>query len=526
VVFLNNIKINMPSLYTFVVTSAFLFSTADGFNSQVTSHDPSLSVSSRTYPVAEPISLEKLLKLEAAYQNSGIAQTIDRENKAKVGKVSKKKLPDDNKLEILSNPIKRIKMHRPVSQYSRVERKTMKTTPCSTDDVVDSSNGLTREEEIQYSFQLRTFRAAVQLRDSLVQQDVNGVYVHPTEAQWAYACGTSIRELRRIMDEGQEARLALVAANIGLVTSQAKKYFHATKQSMTGGNGVGSIQTLQDLIQEGNLGLMTAAERYRPEKGFRFSTYATWWIRQRISKSVAETSRTIRLPAYVHGMLQKIRKAKTEVQSATGKEATMQDISQFLEVPVDKLEQSLKSNYNVISLESPLRTQSFKQDSRTLGDTIAVEGPAPYEDMEAEYLRRDIRAVMDNTLSEQEREVIIQRFGLEDQKQRTVTETARYLGLSKKYVRLVEVRALNKLRDPQRNHLLKDYAASNESCNVPSIGIDVESKKKSDRGIPYPSLPGIKFQVTKKDFVKDFVNVFGRTKELISSPREDKIWLF
>lgn len=521
----------MSSVCTFFIASSFLFSTIYGFNSQLTSQDSAILVSTKSYELSEPVfSLEKLLKLEAVYHNSGISQTLDREKKVKVRKTpTKKKLPDDiNKNDTLSYDNKRIKMHRPVSQYSCVERKTVKNSLVSTNTIVDSSTGLTREEEIQYSFQLRTFRAAVLLRDELVQQDSDGVYVHPTEAEWANACGTTVRDLRRVMYEGQEARSALVAANIGLVTSQAKKYYHATKQSMS--VGVGTILTLQDLIQEGNLGLMKAAERYRPEKGFRFSTYATWWIRQRIGKSVAETSRTIRLPAYVHGLLQKIRKARTEVQSATGKEATMQDISQYLEVPVDKLEQSLKSNYNVLSLSSPVQTSSFKEDSRTLGDTIAVEGPAPYEDVEAEDLRRDIRSVMDNTLSEQERDIIIQRFGLEDQRQRTVAETALHLGLSKKHVRLVEVRALNKLRDPQRNHLLKEYAGPSESCNNLSTigGVEVERKKTSNRGMPFPAVPGSNnpFQVVKKDFVKDFVNFVGESYPNLSSPREEKVWLF
>ena len=120
----------------------------------------------------------------------------------------------------------------------------------------------------------------------------------PTEEEWADACGLSLAELRRVLTDGMEGRTRLVAANTGLVTSIAKRHFASLRRNAEGGDGIGTILTLQDLVQEGNMGLMEAAERFDPSKGFRFSTYASYWIRQRISRSIADSSRVIRLPAH------------------------------------------------------------------------------------------------------------------------------------------------------------------------------------------------------------------------------------
>ena len=314
-----------------------------------------------------------------------------------------------------------------------------------------SKAGLSRHEEIEYSYKIRTFRAAVRLRDQLAAE---GGPID--EATWAQACGCSIMNLRRVLHEGQEARAALVGANVGLVTSIAKRHYYSLKQAMDG--GVGTILTLQDMVQEGNLGLMEAAERYEPERGFRFSTYATWWVRQRILRSISDSSRTIRLPAHVHSMLQKMRKAKRDIKTELGREPTANELASHLDVSEEKLQLYEDSSRNVLSLERPLRTGgTLKDDSRTLGDIVASDAPTPEEDAEADYLRRDIRAVMDTALADKEREVIVKRFGLDNGRPRTVKETAELLDISRDRVRLVEARALNKLRHPQRNYKLKEY---------------------------------------------------------------------
>jgi len=274
------------------------------------------------------------------------------------------------------------------------------------------------------------------------------------------------------MSEGQEAREKLVSANVGFVTSIGKRHYYALKHATEAGGGVGTILTLQDMVQEGNLGLMQAAERFEPEKGVRFSTYATWWVRQRILRSISDSSRIIRLPAHVHTKLQKIHKSRAELKSRLGRDPTDEELAQYLEMSVIKLQKYTHSSRNVVSLELPLRTASFKDDRRTLGDTLASDAPTPEEDAEADYLRRDIRHVMDTELVERERDVILHRFGLEGGEPRTVDETAQLLGISRDRVRLVEARALNKLRHPQCNYRLKEYVHGDEAVHSPASASD------------------------------------------------------
>ena len=158
----------------------------------------------------------------------------------------------------------------------------------------ERSEILSREEESIRTTHIRRFREAVRARDDLASHRKR----QPTELEWAEACGLSVIELRRVMYEGQQARSILVSANAGLVTSIAKRHHHTLKQAMEAGGGVGTILTLHDMIQEGNLGLIEAAERFEPERGLRFSTYATYWVRQRILRSISDSSRIIRLPAH------------------------------------------------------------------------------------------------------------------------------------------------------------------------------------------------------------------------------------
>jgi RNA polymerase primary sigma factor len=319
---------------------------------------------------------------------------------------------------------------------------------------------LTAAQEREYAFRIRTFRAAVKLRDSLVSfQD--GVYIHPTESQWAAACGTSVADLHRLVEEGQDARAVLVSSNIGLVVNQAKRHFAGLKSATEADGGVGTILTMSDMIQEGNLGLMEAAERFEPEKGFRFSTYATYWVRQRIRRSISDSSRIIRLPAYVHDMLQKIRRAKVEMKAETGREPNLTELAHYMEISEERLRLYTASSRNVVSLERPIaNTGSFKshEDHRTLYDTLASDAPSPEEDAVHDSMRRDLRAVMDTELAGVERQVLVHRFGLENAQQPlSVTETAAALAISIDRVRLVEARALNKLRHPMRNYKLKEY---------------------------------------------------------------------
>mmetsp|Transcript_4704 Transcript_4704/g.6691 ORF Transcript_4704/g.6691 Transcript_4704/m.6691 type:complete len:338 (-) Transcript_4704:404-1417(-) len=266
------------------------------------------------------------------------------------------------------------------------------------------------------------------------------------------------------MIEGKEARSRIVASNVGLVLQIARRYAYQLRRSQEFSNaaGVGTILTLQDMVQEGNLGLMEAAERFDSQKGFRFSTYAVYWVRQRILRCIADHSRIIRLPVHVHALLRNINKEKAEMTREIGRTPSLPELAHRLEMPLEKLKLYTESSRTVLSLEVPIsrnggKSPSFNEDKRTLGERIAYEGPTPQEDAEFDALKRDIRAAINGLGSDRERDVLISRFGLEDGSPTTLEQTAKKLGISRDRVRMVEARALNKLRHPQRNYRLKEY---------------------------------------------------------------------
>jgi hypothetical protein len=166
------------------------------------------------------------------------------------------------------------------------------------------SSLLSKQEEREFANQIRMLRTVVRIRDEIISTHNSQLKIwqpnswQPTEGQWAKACGLSISELRRVIVEGKNARSQMVAANGGLVGSNAKWYLNSVTKANQAHGGVGTILSFHDLVQEGNLGLMEAAERFEPERGFRFSTYATWWVRQRMLRAISDYSRTIRLPAH------------------------------------------------------------------------------------------------------------------------------------------------------------------------------------------------------------------------------------
>lgn len=327
---------------------------------------------------------------------------------------------------------------------------------------------LTRDEERQITYRIRDLRRVVRIRDELLQENEehNSAFLGndddvdvPTEEDWAKACDLDVSSLRRVMSDGQEARSLLVSANAGLVRNIAKRHYYVLKQMVTTGGGVGTILTLQDMIQEGNLGLMKAAERYEPERGFRFSTYATYWIRQRILQSITDSSRVIRLPVHVTDTLRKLNQARKEMSAEIGRMPSDAELAHYINISVDKLRKISDKARSVVSLESPITGGSnhrSEMDQRTIGDFIASDAPTPEEDAEHKSLQQDIRAVV-NELAEREREVLILRFGLDNGESMSTSETAAHLGITTDRVRHVETRALNKLRNPQRNYRLKDY---------------------------------------------------------------------
>ncbi len=354
---------------------------------------------------------------------------------------------------------------------------TRRNSRKSSESIHVSSDLLTFDEEREIAGDIRTFRSVTRVRDDIagwMSREVgwnHGNGGEPSEYQLASACSLTIDRLRDVITRGQEARTKLIRGNVGLVTLIAKRYYGMLKYGGMGrpaGGGGGSSGTdaslkLDDLIQEGYMGIMEAAERYDPAKGFRFSTYATHWIRQRIVRSIAESSRMIRLPIHVQTMIRNMHKKNKEMEATTGRRPSMPELAHEMGVPLDKIHLYQHLSQNVLSLEHPVDGHSNTEDKRTLGDRVACTQMAtPDEDFISESLRGEVHAMLDG-LGHDERLVLTHRFGLDDGRPKSLRETAEDMGVSSDVVRTVEAKALNKLRQPRMNYRLKDYVGGYEA---------------------------------------------------------------
>ncbi|KAL7542093.1 hypothetical protein ACHAXR_013213 [Thalassiosira sp. AJA248-18] len=327
-----------------------------------------------------------------------------------------------------------------------------------------SSDLLTFDEEKEIAEDIQSFRSVTRARDNLLEwmsREFNGnQHSGPSEYQWASACSLSVDQLHEIMAKGQAARTRLIKGNVGLVTMIAKNYYNMLSGWGPSGGGAGGTDAtlkLEDLIQEGYMGIMEAAERYDPTKGFRFSTYATHWIRQRILRSIAESSRMIRLPVHVQTVIRNMHKTRKNLEAQIGRPPSLPELAYEMGMPLDKINLYQHLTKNVLSLELPVDRHSNTEDKRTLGDRVAcTEMATPDEDLMSESLRGEVHAMLD-ALGHDERLVLTHRFGLEDGRPKSVRETALDLNVSGDIVRSVEAKALTKLRNPQMNYRLKDY---------------------------------------------------------------------
>ncbi|MCS6848025.1 MAG: sigma-70 family RNA polymerase sigma factor [Anaerolineae bacterium] len=283
---------------------------------------------------------------------------------------------------------------------------------------------LTNEEEV------RLARAIERSRAAEARVKLRGDRLSPRERH----------QYEKIIEEGRQAREHLIKANTRLVVSIAKKYM---------GRGVPFL----DLIQEGNLGLMKSVEKFNYKLGFRFSTYATWWIRQTITRAIADQSRTIRVPVHMNDRIRRLYKATRELEQALGRQPTPAEVAQELGVDSEQVEWMLKVSWRPLSLEQPIG----EEEDNEFGAFVEDENtPSPAQTVYEELLKTKIEEVL-STLTPREQRILRLRFGLVNGKCYTLEEVGQKFGLTRERIRQIEARALRRLRHPRRSRHLKDY---------------------------------------------------------------------
>lgn len=295
---------------------------------------------------------------------------------------------------------------------------------------------LSASEEIHYGKLIQEMMPLIEARDLLAKE----LDSQPSQAEWAAHVNLSEAELRKILKQGNYAKQKMIAANLRLVVAIAKKY---QKRQME----------FLDLIQEGTLGLERGVEKFDPSRGYKFSTYAYWWIRQAITRAIAQQSRAIRLPIHITEKLNKIKKAQRELSQKLGRNATQSEIAQALNLEPYQIREYLVMARQPVSLDIKV---GDNQDTELL-DLLEDEGANPLIFVTSESLRDDLANLMAD-LTPQQQQVINLRFGLEDGNELSLAKVGEKLNISRERVRQLEHQALNHLR--RQHHQVQEYIAS------------------------------------------------------------------
>ena len=302
------------------------------------------------------------------------------------------------------------------------------------DDVDDSDIVLTDEDDVDME------KIDLSVPDGISIEDPVRMYLKEIGKVPLLSADEEVELAKRMAEGDEDAKKRLAEANLRLVVSIAKRY-------------VGHGMLFLDLIQEGNLGLIKAVEKFDYHKGFKFSTYATWWIRQAITRAIADQARTIRIPVHMVETINKLIRVSRQLLQELGREPTPEEIAAELDMPVERVREILKISQEPVSLETPIGEE---EDSH-LGDFIQDDNvPVPAEAAAQTLLKEQLDEVLD-TLTEREQKVLRLRFGMDDGRARTLEEVGKEFDVTRERIRQIEAKALRKLRHPSRSRKLRDY---------------------------------------------------------------------
>ena len=381
--------------------------------------------------------------------NKKVENTKKTTEKKEIENKKNNELTDSEKV---NNIIKKAKESGKIT-YGELATELTDANPDQIDKVFDAFEemgiDLSKEELEDEEPDVEDLKEVEELKlDEITDTDYEGINVDDPVRMYLREIGripllTYDQELdlaKRILEDDEEARQELAESNLRLVVSIAKKY-------------LGRGMLFLDLIQEGNMGLIKAVEKFDYTKGFKFSTYATWWIRQAITRAIADQARTIRIPVHMVETINKLIRTSRHLLQQLGREPTPEEIAEEMEIPVEKVMEIQKIAQDPVSLETPIG----EEDDSHLGDFIPDDdSPAPQDSAAYTLLKEQLEEVM-NTLTPREAKVLKLRFGLEDGKARTLEEVGREFDVTRERIRQIEAKALRKLRHPSRSKKLKDY---------------------------------------------------------------------
>lgn len=401
-----------------------------------------------TKKVTEKNKKQKMEKLEQLVEDN--KKGNKKENKEAIEKVS---TPEDEKIkeEKVNNILQQVKEKGKIT-YGDLATQLDDVNPEQIDKVFDAFEEMGVDllnDDFDEEPDIEDLKEVEELKlEEITESTYEGINVDDPVRMYLREIGripllTFEEELslaKEILEGNEEAKQKLAESNLRLVVSIAKKY-------------VGRGMLFLDLIQEGNMGLIKAVEKFDYTKGFKFSTYATWWIRQAITRAIADQARTIRIPVHMVETINKLIRTSRHLLQQLGREPTPEEIATEMEIPVEKVTEIQKIAQDPVSLETPIG----EEDDSHLGDFIQDDdSPAPHDAASYTLLREQLEEVM-NTLTPREAKVLKLRFGLEDGKSRTLEEVGREFNVTRERIRQIEAKALRKLRHPSRSKKLRDY---------------------------------------------------------------------